>query len=142
MCILNKNLIYLLYNYYLKKNNNSIYITSSERNPELQNIYRNAIIKRYNRCIVSNMDNEICEASHIIPFAESKSFDINNGLLLNSILHKLFDKYYWSINPKTLCIEIFVPVFKNDIYNILKPYENIIKYLIDHYNKTVEQSKI
>jgi len=52
------------------------------------------------------MNEEICEAAHIIPFSLSENFDINNGLLLNCILHKLFDKHYWSINPDSLCVEI------------------------------------
>ena len=34
----------------------------------------------------------VCDASHIIPFSETLSFDVDNGILLNSILHRLFDK--------------------------------------------------
>jgi ParB/RepB/Spo0J family partition protein len=131
----------------IEKNNNSVFIITNTpvRNPELQNIYREAIVKRFNKCIVSGWDNEVCEAAHIVPFSESKSFDIDNGLLLNSVLHKLFDKHYWSICSDTYCIKIFTPDNKNDIYDILKPYENkcldvlkqysnISKFLLKHYN--------
>lgn len=52
------------------QNNNSIYITTKTRHPELQNLYREAIINRFNKCILSDMDKEVCKASHIIPFSE------------------------------------------------------------------------
>ena len=134
-----------------ENNNNSLYITTTIRNPALQNIYRKAIIQRFNKCIISDYDNEICEASHIIPFSESKNFDINNGILLNNILHKLFDKHYWSINPITLCFEI-VKSPTIDIYNIMKQYDKqcieilkkypqINKYLTNHYSKSKELFK-
>ena len=140
----------------IAKNNNSVYISTETRNPKLQNLYREAIINRFNKCIISDMDNEVCEAAHIIPLTESKeseSFDYDNGLLLNSVLHKLFDKYYWSICPETLCFKIFISSDKVNIYNILKPYENkcleilkkynsIIKYLESHYNKAIEKLKL
>ena len=132
----------------LKKINKSLYINVTIRNPELQSVYRKSIIKRFNKCIVSNYDEEICEASHIIPFSESENFDVDNGLLLNNILHKLFDKHYWSINPTTLCFEI-IKYSTVNIYNIMKQYDNqcieILKkypktngYLTAHYNKSKE----
>jgi ParB/RepB/Spo0J family partition protein len=139
----------------IAKNNNSVYISTETRNPKLQNLYREAITNRFNKCIISDMDNEVCEAAHIIPLTESKeseSFDYDNGLLLNSVLHKLFDKHYWSICPETMCVKIFISSDKVNIYNILKPYENkcleilkkynnIIKYLESHYNKAIEKFK-
>ena len=60
-----------------------------------QNKFRNDLIKRYKSCIVTGKHASICEASHIIPFVEctnEQKYDINNGLLLCSELHKLFDK--------------------------------------------------
>jgi alpha-N-acetylglucosamine transferase len=121
------------------------------RIPELQNLYRDEIIKRFNNCIVSNMHYHVCEAAHIIPFSESNyenCYDIDNGLLLNSILHKLFDNYDWSINPETYCIEIFNKT--PDIYNIMKEYNgkyinilnkysNIIKYITNHYKISIKK---
>jgi ParB family chromosome partitioning protein len=119
--------------------NNGVYIDIKSRNPELQQLYRNAIINRFDKCIISDMDKEVCEAAHIIPFSESNNFDIDNGLLLNSILHKLFDKYYWSINPTTLCVVIFKLQINNEnIYNILKPYENKCIDIIKPYSNIIE----
>jgi len=131
-----------------EKNNNSIYINTNVRNPQLQNEYRKAIIQRFDKCIISDYDSEVCEAAHIISFSESENFEIDNGLLLNCVLHNLFDKYYWSINPDTFCIKIFKPDTSN-IYSILKEYDNkyigilkkypkIKEYLKNHYDKSVQ----
>jgi len=121
-----------------------LYVNVQIRNPQLQNKYREDIIKRFNRCIVSDMDVEVCEAAHIIPFSDCYNFDIDNGLLLNKILHTLFDNHRWSINPDTLRIEIsskcnddiynIIKLYDNKYINVLKPYPNIIKYLTHHYN--------
>jgi hypothetical protein len=130
-----------------EKNNNSVYINTNIRNPQLQNEYRKVIIQRFNKCIISDYDSEVCEAAHIVPFSESENFEIDNGLLLNCVLHNLFDKYYWSINPDTFCIEIFKPDTSN-IYSILKEYNNkyieilkeypkIKEYLKNHYDKSM-----
>ena len=85
----------------------------------------------------------MCEACHIIPFSESNNFDIDNGLLLNSNLHKLFDKYYWSINPETLCIETSdkcntydcITLYKNKHLEILQKFNKTIEYLKEHYKQ-------
>jgi len=134
-----------------QENNGSTHVTTSIWNPELQNVYRCAIIKRYNTCIISDMDNRVCEAAHIIPFSECDNFNIDNGLLLNCILHKLFDKHYWSINPETLMVKILnldtIPI---KIYDILEPYKDkyigkllkydrTIEYLSEHYEKFKNQ---
>jgi len=121
-----------------------LYINVQIRNPQLQNKYREDIIKRFNRCIVSDMDVEVCEAAHIIPFSDCYNFDIDNGLLLNKILHTLFDNHRWSIHPDTLRIEIsskcnddiynIIKLYENKDITVLKPYPNIIKYLTHHYN--------
>ena len=124
----------------IEKNNNSvnININTQVRNPELQKLYRDYIVKRFNKCIVSDMDNEVCEAAHIVPFSESQNFDIDNGLLLNSVLHKLFDKHYWSICPDTYNIKFFIPDNKNSIHDILKPYENKCLEVLKQYSKISE----
>jgi predicted restriction endonuclease len=46
-----------------------------------------------------------CEAAHIVPVAENGEYILFNGLLLGANIHKTFDKFLWSINPKTLMIE-------------------------------------
>lgn len=125
--------------------NNLLFVENNKliRNPIAQDMYRKAIINRYKKCIISNMNIEVCEACHIIPFSESNNFDINNGLLLNSNLHKLFDKYYWSINPETLCVEVSkkcntydcITIYNNKHLVILKQFNETIEYLKEHYKQ-------
>jgi len=60
-----------------------------------------------NTCVISGNDcSDELEAAHIIPYAESESYELSNGLVLTSTLHGTFDKYLWSINPKTLRVEV------------------------------------
>ena len=50
-----------------------------------QEKFRNNLIKKYELCIITGKDEDICEACHIIPHSEctyDKKYDINNGLLL------------------------------------------------------------
>ena len=136
----------------LSKNKNSPYIipTNKIRNPILQNYYREGLINRYKKCIISGMHVEVCEACHIIPFSVSENFDINNGILLNSVLHKLFDKHYWSINPSTLCVEIsnkcddfdFLQEYNNRCIDILNQYDDTKHNLRNHYNIFIKKKFI
>jgi hypothetical protein len=122
----------------IKNNDNNVFVKGTKiRIPELQNLFRKQIVYRYNRCIISNMYKSVCEAAHITPFSETLSFDVDNGILLNDILHKLFDKYYWSINPQSLCVELFIDN-TNGAYDILKPYENKYIECLKNYPKSIE----
>mgnify|MGYP006076571515 FL=1 len=117
----------------------------SVRNSYLQKEYRKEIIKRYKKCIISGMFEDVCEAAHIKPFCEADKetcFDINNGILLNRVLHKLFDSYDISINPITLNIEIkkcknyeFIKMYENKHIEILTKYPETIIFLKEHYTE-------
>lgn len=72
-----------------------------------QQEFRSQLLKLYGKCVVSENDcEEEITACHIIPFAELGDSSIDNGLILENNLHGTFDKYYWSINPDTLKIEV------------------------------------
>jgi len=58
-----------------------------------QNEFRQKLIDLDGNCVISEDDCEQCQACHIIPLCESKSYDVNNGILLNFNLHNMFDKY-------------------------------------------------
>ena len=69
-----------------------------------QKKFRNDIVERDTKCIITGSDEKYCEACHIVPYAESSNknkFNINNGLLLCKMIHDVFDKYQVSINPVT-----------------------------------------
>lgn len=104
-----------------------------------QETFRQAIIFRDRRCIISGFDPAECEAAHIVPYAKDKSFDPSNGILLNRCLHKLFDDYQFSINPESIKI-----VIKDVSKNLsIKPYLNkkvklapeCIPFIKKHYKK-------
>ena len=101
----NNDLFKILVDINLWANNIRIEENSFSR-PEQQK-FRDLIVKRDKKCIVTgkNIANE-CQACHIISVKESGTYDINNGLLINSIHHKSFDNNLWCINPETLCVDI------------------------------------
>ena len=107
--------------------------------------FKKAVKTRYNnKCIITGHNVVICDVAHIIEFSKCKTlnekYDINNGLLLSTEMHRLFNIYYFSINPDTLMIEI--DKTKDGINNVgLLDYDNkkldidnnSIKYLRHHY---------
>lgn len=106
-----------------------------------QTEFRNNLIKRFQRCIITN--SEIFDACHIVPFSSSSNMDVNNGILLNKCHHDMYDKYIWSINPHTYQIEInynkissddfFIQILLKTDIQFLRNYPLMIPYLIQHY---------
>ena len=128
----------------------SLYICCDVRNPLLQNVFREGLINRFNKCIISDLHFDVCEACHIIPFSESNSFDIDNGLLLNCILHKLFDNYEFSIDSDLLVVEIsnksnnydYLKIFDKKYINSLEKYKKTRDLLKEHYGIFKEKTKL
>ena len=83
-----------------------------------QEEYRNIIKEKYKRCIITNSIVEECDAAHIVEYHNGGSYDIDNGLLLNSAIHKTFDKNYWTIHPDTMII-----IVKENHKGSIKKYE-------------------
>lgn len=75
-----------------------------------QSAFRQALLsKRPNRCaITGTSEPSVLEAAHIIPYSErfADRDKPENGLLLRSDIHKLFDAHLISINPETKVIEV------------------------------------
>ena len=61
-----------------------------------QGEFRNALIKKYGKCLISDVDNlKLLVASHIKPWTISDNknrLSVNNGLLLSATYDKLFDR--------------------------------------------------
>lgn len=92
-------LLFIAYDLY--KYNPSKQLIELKLARQFQQKFRNQLERRYKQCIISGDDLEMCEACHIVPYSESEyeqMYDVNNGLLLTSSLHKLFDKHLLSIN--------------------------------------------
>ncbi len=66
-----------------------------------QSEFRQQLLAKYNnKCIVTQSDCEPeLEAAHIRPYCENHNYNIDNGLILKSNIHKTFDAYYWTIQP-------------------------------------------
>jgi ParB/RepB/Spo0J family partition protein len=126
-----------------------LYVNCLQRNPELQSEYRTKLVERFNYCIISNLHPNLCEACHIIPFSECENFDVENGLLLNPILHKLFDGYQFSIEPNNLIVKVnrksiyynYMRQFKNQKLSILEHYPAVRANLESHYKIFVSYKK-
>ncbi len=126
-----------------------LYINCLQRNPELQSEYRNKLVERFNCCLISNLHPNLCEACHIIPFSQCENFDVENGLLLNPILHKLFDSYQFSIEPQTLIVKLdrksiyysYMSQFKNIKLSLLEQYPLILSNLESHYKIFLTRKK-
>lgn len=125
--------------------NSNDHINSLIRDRSQQNKFRNAIIARDKRCIITGIGYEICEACHIIPFSsgnENQKFDPDNGILLECGLHKLFDMFWMSINPSTSTVHFNKQILEDPDYKQLCVYENKYVtltdrtkiYLKNHYN--------
>lgn len=68
-----------------------------------QSFFRSAVMCSYNfRCCISGVSNsELLEACHIVDWSEDENNRSNpeNGLCLNSLFHKAYDKYLIAITP-------------------------------------------
>ncbi len=115
--------------------NYKIYKNKQERVEQEQ--FRRDLINKYGKCIITGSTclTEL-EAAHIVEFYKNNNNNtISNGLLLKSNIHKTFDEYLWTINPKTLMIEVKENVEVGEI----KKYEgikiNIDVSMIDNLRK-------
>ena len=72
-----------------------------------QGAFRVLVTEAYaRRCAVTGERTlPVLEAAHIKPFAKSGPHRVNNGLLLRSDLHILFDRGYITVTPER-CIEV------------------------------------
>lgn len=119
------------YDYLFKKSTDEIVRLS-------QDIFRKKLIDKYNCCLITGFNSVECQACHIIPYEKCFDNNIDNGLLLTSSLHKTFDDYIWSINPKTSRIEIkngYTDLLINNYNNKKLNLNNqVLKNLQHHYD--------
>jgi len=69
-----------------------------------QDRFRKELIKRDQFCILSGLCHEVCDAAHLVnkeyikTSSKTLMFTPDNGILLNSNLHKEFDMNFWTID--------------------------------------------
>ena len=108
----------------------NIRLVSSKLKRDGQKKFREEILKRDKKCVISGEGELSCEAAHIKPFnncKEEDKYDLNNGLLLGSSIHKLFDKYLWSINNNKVVVSN--KILNNSAYYYINKYDNKIIHL-------------
>ena len=73
-----------------------------------QQEFRRKLLQAYkNRCAVSGCDaTEVLEAAHILPYRNPDMNHVQNGLLLRSDIHTLFDLDLLSIDPKSFTVSL------------------------------------
>ena len=66
-----------------------------------QGAFRVAVTEAYQRACAATREHSlpVLEAAHIVPFASDGPHTVNNGLLLRSDLHRLFDRGYITVTP-------------------------------------------
>jgi hypothetical protein len=106
--------------------------------------FKNSVKKIYNeKCVITNVDIDECSICHIKPLSESnfdEKYDYNNGLILSESLHRLYDKFLFTINPETFEIIISDKIKNKNLsinkYNSKKLSLNLSSkiYLEYHYN--------
>jgi hypothetical protein len=116
------------------------------RDPNQQMEFRKKLLDHYGRCIITNVEwTKPLDAAHIMPFRQVGS-TLNTGILLKKDVHFLWDKYDFSIDPKTWIIHLskegrkyntdYLKYHKlklsNDNINLLKAAN--IELLIQHHN--------
>ena len=128
---------------FLLKNIYDIKLISIEDNDKRigQQEFKKILLKKYGfKCLITNNDciDEL-EACHIVPESQTINFDISNGLILDKNIHSTFNKYYWSINPETLEVEVLnnknvgsISKYKNMYINLGMTYK-LKQNLIKHY---------
>jgi len=119
-------------------------IHGNKKERPAQEIFREELLKKYKKCMITTDDTSTCEAqleaAHIIPFCQDMNNNsIDNGLLLKANIHKTFDRYYWTINPDTLMVEVKNNVDAGDIMKYrgkkIECSVNMIKNLRERYSE-------
>ena len=87
-----------------------------------QSKFRDALVTKYVKCIVSGYSAKMCEACHVEPYSKHQNNDPDNGLLLNRCLHVLFDSYLFTINADTLECSFHPKLIREP------GYEDVVRY--------------
>lgn len=117
-----------------------------------QHTYKIELLNKYGTiCAITGITiRKLLQACHIKPYCdctEKEKYDINNGLVLTSDIHILFDNYLLTIDPNTLKVVTNVDYFDKNGNNIngkkldIKLEYQTLRYLKDHYNNYIEYQK-
>jgi len=82
-----------------------------------QKKFRTDLLDAYgSECVITNSKViEVLQAAHIYPYRGEETNKIDNGLILRSDIHDLFDMFLISIEPESLCVKVS-SILNNSIY--------------------------
>ncbi len=86
-----------------------------------QGQFRTGLLRAYGlSCAVTGpCPAEALEAAHVLPYATHESHNIDEGLLLRTDIHRLFDAGHIAINPDTLSVEVDPNLAQYQFYSSL-----------------------
>ncbi|OPX05948.1 HNH endonuclease [Mycobacterium sp. AT1] len=87
-----------------------------------QGHFRTGLLRAYGlSCAVTGpCPAEALEAAHVLPYATHESHKIDEGLLLRTDIHRLFDAGHIAINPDTLIVEVDPNLARYPLYASLQ----------------------
>jgi putative restriction endonuclease len=87
-----------------------------------QKKFRDSLFRRYGaRCMMTGCAlTDVLEAAHIWPYRGEADNHPENGLLLRTDLHTLFDLDLIAVNPETLAIEVAPALMQIETYAVLQ----------------------
>ena len=135
----NKELDYIFYSL---KNFKYINIKTEEKKIRNDETFKQEVLSKYKRCIITNKPEYICEVAHIFPFSECseiEKYDPDNGILLCRELHKLFDDNLMKIDQNTLEITFNEKILEDKYLSDYHKYNNT--YLKIEISKTYLKKK-
>ena len=114
-------------------------IGKKKRDRNGQKGFRDKLIKKYQKCPLDNINYTLCDAAHILPHSECDNkldaYNVNNGILLSSTMHKAFDRNLFTIDENTCKVKILEE-------NILKINKNNNKNNINNINNKDNKDNI
>ncbi|MGR5061956.1 HNH endonuclease [Photobacterium sp. DNB22_13_2] len=110
-----------------------------------QRKFRNELIAVYKQCVITGCTvTRALEAAHIIGYNGKRTNHVQNGLLLRSDIHTLYDLGLISINPDSLKVEIDDELKGSEYENFEGKYLSGLlaseKALIHHYENVFQSS--
>lgn len=100
-----------------------------------QYLFRNMVLSAYNNscCITGLARPELIEACHIVSWCDDEQNRLNpcNGLAMNTLFHKAYDKYYLGIKPDLTIVisdrlyDGLSNVGKDRTYKLFNPYNGV-----------------
>lgn len=112
-----------------------------------QSLFRISLMKLYdNKCAISGCDvDEVLQAAHITKYSCNGNNSNNNGIILRSDLHCLFDNNLFAINPINLLLRFHPSLKKSEywIYNGIRIANRVdnssieLKYLEERWATAV-----